>query len=467
MSETTSHCQCGSQGIETIHQRLALTPQASHVVYEQLSAALTPSPSVEHRNRYWLTNAQLFDGETLTIKVNASVLIDSGKIITVLIDQPLPLTQDSVIDCQGYTLMPGLIDAHWHSMLCAIIKSQAMMEEISYLHLLAVKEANNTLMRGFTTVRDAGGPSFSLKKAIDNHLFDGPRIYPSGAMISQTSGHADFRTSADLFNCNTLSSIERAGISSIADGHDAVLKAVREQLMQGAAQIKIMAGGGVASPHDHLFTNQYTEHEIKAAVAAASDWGTYVMVHAYTSESIQRAIECGVKCIEHGQLCDEKTAQLMAKQGIWWSLQPFLADEDSNVYQDEANIKKQKLVAEGTIRAYELAKKYQINTAWGTDILFTPSNLSKQGKMLSKLTRFFTPLEVLAMATGKNGQLLKLSGHCDPYPGALGVIKEQALADILLVAGDLNHDISFLEDPEHKMTMIIQAGKIKKSLLPI
>lgn len=192
---------------------------------------------------------------------------------------------------------------------------------------------------------------------------------------------------------------------------------------------------------------------------------SWFMLHAYTTHSIQRAIKCGVRCIEHGQLCDEETAQLMAERDVWWSLQPFLADEDANVYHDTNSIHKQRLVSEGTVRAYELAKKYKVKLAWGTDILFTPSNLAKQGKMLSKLTCFFKPLEVLRMATSSNGQLLKLSGHCDPYPGELGVIKENALADLLLVSGNLNNDISFLDDPDKKIAMIIQAGKIKKQIL--
>lgn len=458
-------CSCCSDTMSKINERLTISPQESQAIYQHLSQSLTSTSSLMSETQYWLINAKLFDGETLTIKDNVSLFIDGDKIGQIVVGQEAKIEGYKTLDCQGYTLMPGLIDAHWHSLLCAITKPQAMMEEMTYIHLVAAKEANNTLMRGFTTIRDAGGPCFSLKKAIDQQIFNGPRIYPSGAMISQTSGHADFRMASELFACHSLSRIEREGIASIADGNDAVLKSVREQLMQGASQIKLMAGGGVASPHDHLFTNQYTANELKTAVDAANDWGTYVMVHAYTTQSIQRAIECGVRCIEHGQLCDEETAQLMAECDIWWSLQPFLADEDANVYHDANNINKQRLVSEGTVRAYELAKKYKVKLAWGTDILFTPSNLAKQGKMLSKLTRFFKPLEVLRMATSSNGQLLKLSGPCDPYPGELGVIKEKALADLLLVSGNLNNDISFLEDPENKIAVIIQGGKIKKLTL--
>jgi len=185
-------------------------------------------------------------------------------------------------------------------------------------------------MRGFTTIRDMGGPSFGLKRAIDEEVLPGPRIYPSGAMITVTGGHGDFRQLSDLPRTvgGMLSRVEQIGGSMIADSPDEVRLRAREQLMQGASQIKLTAGGGVASPFSPLDVSTFTEPELRAAVEAAENWGTYVATHAYTPVAIQRSIAAGVKCIEHGQLIDEPTAKLLADKGIRWSLQPLLDDED-------------------------------------------------------------------------------------------------------------------------------------------
>ena len=181
-------------------------------------------------------------------------------------------------------------------------------------------------MRGFTTVRDMGGPAFGLKRAIDEDLVAGPRIYPSGAMITITSGHGDFRQLSDLPRTigGMLSRMEKIGGSMVADSPDEVRLRAREQLMQGATQVKLTAGGGVASPFSPLDVSTFTEPELRAAVEAAENWGTYVATHAYTPVSIQRSIAAGVKCIEHGHLMDDATARLMAEKGIWLSTQPFL-----------------------------------------------------------------------------------------------------------------------------------------------
>ena len=231
-----------------------------------------------------------------------------------------------LIDGGGRTLMPGLIDVHWHAMLVRPTPAAALAGDVGYTNLLAGAEATGTLMRGFTTVRDLGGPAFGLKRAIDEGVVAGPRIYPSGAVITVTSGHGDFRQLSDLPRTigGMLSRMEQLGGSMVADSPDEVRLRVREQLMQGASQIKLTAGGGVASPFSPLDVSTFTEPELRAAVEAAENWGTYVAVHAYTPASIQRSIAAGVKCIEHGHLMDEATAQLMAEKGIWLSTQPFL-----------------------------------------------------------------------------------------------------------------------------------------------
>jgi imidazolonepropionase-like amidohydrolase len=364
-----------------------------------------------------------------------------------------------VVEGAGRTLIPGLIDAHWHSLFAAAPLALAMTGDVGFLHILAAKTAHDTVLRGFTTVRDAGGPSFGLKQAIDAGLVPGPRIFPSGAMISQTGGHGDFRARHEIPRGSTshLSHAELVGAVRIADGVDAVFEAAREQLMLGASQLKVMAGGGVASAYDPLDVTQYTEAELRAAVEAAENWGTYVMVHAYTPRAVRQAIRAGVKCVEHGQLLDDETVELMAENGIWWSLQPFLDDEDAIPVPPHSREKFEQMVT-GTETAYELARKHDVRLAWGTDTLFEPALAAKQGKQLAKLARWFSPAEVLAMATVTNAELLSLSGPRNPYPGVLGVVEEGALADLILVNGNPLEDIQLLAAPETAFALIMKQG---------
>lgn len=323
-------------------------------------------------------------------------------------------------------------------------------------------------MRGFTSLRDVGGPAMSLKKAIDRGMFPGPRIYPSGATISQTAGHGDFRGPTDVPRepGAPLSYLERNHMTIVADGADQVLLRAREQLRGGATQLKMMAGGGVSSNYDPLDVTQGTDAEFRAAVAAAENWGTYLTVHAYTPRAIQIAINAGAKCIEHGQLIDEPTAKLMAEKGTWLSLQPFLLDEDA-IPQSPDNKKKQEVMSRGTDAAYALAKKYKLKTAWGTDTLFSADLAAKQGKQLAKLVRWYTPAEVLRMGTSGNAELLALSGPRNPYQeGKLGVVEAGAYADLLLVNGDPLANINLIADPAKNFALIMKDGKIYKNQTP-
>ena len=256
-------------------------------------------------------------------------------------------------------------------------------------------------------------------------------------------------------------------VAMIADGPDLVRQRAREQLMLGATQIKLTAGGGVASPHSPIDVSTFTEAELRAAVEAAENWGTYVTVHAYTPVAIQRSIAAGVKCIEHGHLMDEATARLMAEKGIWLSIQPFLDDEDAVQFPPGSiqQYKKAQVVA-GTDRAYGYAKKYGIKTAFGTDILFSPNLAGRQNAMLAKLTRWYAPAELLKMATSTNAELLALSGLRSPYPGKLGVVEEGALADLLLVDGNPLETVGLISDPAKNFVVIMKDGKVVKNTVP-
>ncbi|WP_226576237.1 metal-dependent hydrolase family protein [Acuticoccus sediminis] len=414
-----------------------------------------------------ITNVRVFDGLTLRMRDDVDVLVEGSRIAALPPRGEGP-GDAARFDGGGRALIPGLIDCHWHATLTSVSQMTAMSADIAYVQFIAAREAGETVMRGFTTVRDTGGPAFALKRAIDEGICEGPRIFPSGAMISQTAGHGDYRPVNHLpwaFR-DPLSYAEQVGVSALADGRAAVLLRTREQLMKGASQIKLMAGGGVSSLYDPLDTMQFTLDELRAGVEAASDWGTYVCTHVYTAAGIRRSIEAGVKCIEHGQLADEATVKLMADEGIWWSIQPFLADEDANVKALPEQRAQQEYVAEGTVRAYEMMLHHRVKSAFGTDILMSPGLAKTQGRQLAKLTRFMSPLETLRHATGHAGELLALSGERAPYGGApLGVIAPGALADLLIVDGEPERDLAFLADPDASLRLIMKGGRVVKDTM--
>src|SRR5262249_36918633 len=319
------------------------------------------------------SNVRIFDGKSGVLSGPSHVLV-RGNVIEKIATSPIPADRraDTVlIDGGGRTLMPGLIDAHWHAMLVRPTPAAMIASDIGYTNLVAGAEAIDTLMRGFTTVRDLGGPVFGLKKAIDEGIVAGPRIYPCGAMVTITGGHGDFRQSFELPRlAGRISRIEQIGGSIIADSPDEVRLRTREQLMLGASQIKLTAGGGVASPHSPIDVSTFTEAELRAAVEAGGNWGTYVTVDAYTPRRIRRAIAAGVKCMEHGLLMDEATARLMAQKGIWLSIQPFPKELGDAFPPGSEQRRKFEIVLGGVDTTYGLAKKYKLKTAFGTDIIF-------------------------------------------------------------------------------------------------
>jgi imidazolonepropionase-like amidohydrolase len=414
-------------------------------------------------------NVRVFDGKSGSLSGPQNVLVRGNKIERISTD-PIPTNGSAstvLIDGSGHTLMPGLIDMHWHTILVRPTPAALLAGDIGHLNIVAGAEATATLMRGFTTVRDLGGPAFGLKRAIDEGTIAGPRIYPSGAVITITGGHGDFRQPFEVPRVlgSARSRGEQTGAAILADSPDEVRVRVREQLMLGASQIKLTAGGGVASPHSPLDVSTFTEAELRAAVEAAENWGTYVTVHAYTPASIRRAIDAGVKCIEHGHLMDESTARLIAEKGVWLSTQAF-PDEMADVFPPGSIERAKALeVLAGTGKTFSLAKKHNLKTAFGTDILFSQRLAQRQGELLTKLVEWFTPAETLVMATGTNAQLLALSGKRNPYPGKLGVVEEGALADLLLVGGDPVANIKLIEDPDRNLLVIMKDGRTYKNSL--
>lgn len=443
---------------------------SKHAILILAIFAASPAMAQEAPNAVTVfSNVRIFDGKADGLSAPSHVLV-RGNIIEKISTTPIPTDRraDTVlIDGGGRTLMPGLIDAHWHAMLVRPTPASGIADDVGYNNLVAGDEATDTLMRGFTTIRDLGGPSFGLKRAIDEGIVAGPRIYPCGAVITITSGHGDFRQLYEVprKSGDPRSRIEQIGASMIADSPDEVRLRVREQLMLGATQIKLTAGGGVASPHSPLDVSTFTVEELRAAVEAAENWGTYVTVHAYTPESIDRAIAAGVKCIEHGHLMNEATAKLMAEKDVWLSTQPF-PPEMADVFP-AGSVQRAKFteVLAGMENTYRLARKHKLKTAFGTDVLFSQALAQRQGALLASLTRWYTPAEVLAMATSVNAELLALAGPRNPYPGKLGVVEEGALADLLLVDGDPIAKIELIANPGANFVVIMKDGKVFKNAL--
>jgi len=413
-------------------------------------------------------NVRVFDGTSERLSTPSNVLVVGRTITTVSATSitPPPGLALTRVAGGGRTLMPGLIDNHVHITMSASSQRDLVDPKVApeVLQARAAVEAGQMLLRGFTSVRDLGGPVFELKAAIDAGTTPGPRIYPSGAMISQTSGHGDSRLPNEKSRrfFGAVSRGELLGANFIADGRDEVLTATRENLRGGASQIKVMAGGGAASAYDPLDVSQYTLDEMKAAVEAADDWGTYVTVHAYTPKAVRRAVEAGVKCIEHGQLMDEATMKLLGDRGIWLSLQSL---DEAPASQTEDVKAKKHLVVAGTDNAFRWARQYKVKLAWGTDFLFNPAQNKNQSTDILKLRQWFTPAEALRMITRDNAQLLALSGPRNPYPGKLGVVEAGALADLLLVDGDPLANLDLVADPGRNFIVIMKDGVVVKNAL--
>ncbi|MFM2364235.1 MAG: hypothetical protein RLZZ316_3137 [Bacteroidota bacterium] len=414
-----------------------------------------------------INNVQIFNGKDEKT-ITGNVLIVNNLIQKI---STTPIATDKsgntkIIDGKGKFLMPGLIDVHMHMFLAGSTLGQIQNGEVGAAYIRAGEEAGNVLQRGFTAVRDLGGPSFALKQTIDAGVIPGPRIWPSGPMISQTSGHGDFRSinQRPVSLGGALDHSEHINAALIADGKDAVLVATRETLKRGASQIKLCAGGGVSSVFDPLDVSQYTEEEIHAAVEAAADWGTYVTVHAYTPRAVNKAIAAGVQCIEHGQLLDDATMKLMGEKGIWLSIQAL----DSEGRADFTAEQKQKKadVANGADAVIKMAKKYKVKMAWGTDVFFNPPINKDQNTYIAKMSNWFTPYEILKLITSDNAQLLTLSGKRNPYKaGKLGVIEEGAYADVLLVDGNPLKDIQLMVDYAKNFVLIVKDGVIYKNTI--
>jgi imidazolonepropionase-like amidohydrolase len=411
-------------------------------------------------------NVNVFNGTDEEL-IDADVLVEGNLIKE--IGQNLQASGATIVDGGGRTLMPGIIEGHNHLMLSVDTASQLNTHDVYYVGAAAAAEAEGYLMRGWTTVRDTGGPAEGLRRAIDDGRVVGPRIYNSGPVIGQTAGHGDFRQYNDPHpNWQEFTQPFYSNFSFIADGPAEVRQAVRETLRRGSVHVKVMAGGGVSSITDPLYTVQYSPEEMRAAVEAAADYGAYVLVHAYNDTSIIRSVEAGVKVIEHGTLMTEKSAKVMKKNGTWISpsCQVLNLPEEAVSFLSPDSREKFYQAKEGLDRQMELIQEYDLKIAFGTDMFGNAENFEATPKEFSCREKYFTPAEVLIQATGRNGELLAMTGKRDPYPaGPIGVIRKGAYADLLLVDGNPLEGTAILEDYENNIDLIMKDGVIYKNTL--
>jgi len=400
-------------------------------------------------------NAAVLDGTGDGRREGHHVLVEGGRIKEVS-DRPLSSSDAETIDLAGRTLMPGLIDAHVHAIAVDAALARLADQPLTLVSLQAARVLEGMLARGFTTVRDAGGADGGLAEAVAQGLVRGPRLFPSGRALSQTGGHGDLRPrTRSVVSCACCE--YGAGLARIADGVDECRRAARDELRQGATQIKIMASGGVASPYDPIWNLQYSDEEMRAIVEEARSWHTYVLAHAYTPEAIRRAIDNGVRSIEHANLIDASTAAHVGAAGGF--VVPTLVTYDAlhrfgrDLGFADASLAKLADVREAGLRSLEILQQAGVKIGYGTDLL-GPMHRHQSREFVLR-AEAMAPIDVIRSATTVNAELLNRSGE-------LGVVAPGACADLIAVDGDPLADISLLDGQGEHLSVIVKDGMLHK-----
>jgi imidazolonepropionase-like amidohydrolase len=399
----------------------------------------------------------MLDPERDEVVPGFELLVEAERIREVS-ERPIKSGSATVVDCGGGTLMPGLIDSHVHVVLSEVFLRTLENVPLTLMTARAMASVRAMLDRGFTTVRDTGGADWGLKAAIDQGLVPGPRLFIAGKAIGPTGGHSDGRRRTDrgptCHCCNAL-----AFSMCIADGDSAVRKAVREEMRQGCDQVKIMMSGGVASPYDPLDSLQFSEDEVAAAVEEAHAFGRYVCAHAYTPEAITRAARAGVRTIEHGNLIDEKTAKLMAENGMFLvaNLVAYYAmrERAAEFGMIPEMLEKNELVIDGGLRSLEICKRAGVPVAYGTDLLGQLQvDQSREFVIRSEVLK---PIEIIRSATLIGAQVLRREGQ-------LGCLRPGAYADLIVLDGNPLKDLGIFQTPA-RLAAIVKGGRFHKNSL--
>ncbi|HXR93317.1 MAG TPA: amidohydrolase family protein [Steroidobacteraceae bacterium] len=419
----------------------------------QLSLLNTTQP-----RSYLFRNARLLDPRFDEAREGYEVLVEDGEFKEVS-DRPIAARSAHIIDCAGRTLMPGLIDSHVHVYLSEVNVSALEHIPVSLLAARAAPLMLAMLNRGFTTVRDTGGADWGIKEAVAKGYLPGPRLFISGRAIGPTGGHSDMRRRTDTGeHCRCCDGMRFT--MAIADGVDGVRAVVREELRQGADAIKIMVSGGVASPYDPLDSRQFSIPEIAAAVEEAEAFKRYVLAHAYTPEAITRAVGQGVRTIEHGNLIDTRTAELLAsRQGyLVANLVAYVTMKEraAQFGMSPEKLEKNELVLRGGFESLEICRRAGIKVGFGSDLLGQLQE--EQSREFLLRAEVVSPLEAIRSATLIGAEIVRM-------PGRLGVIEPGAIADLLLVDGDPVADLQLLQHQGRSLAAIMKAGCFHKHLL--
>lgn len=415
------------------------------------------------KNRIIFHNARVFDGDSQDLRDGVSVLIEGNTVRAIFEGHENAGDETDVVDCGGRVLIPGLIDAHVHVYASTLNISRAVQTPLSYLAHFAARFLRSSLDRGFTTLRDAGGADVGLASALKDGLLEGaPRLFYGGRVISQTGGHGDFRPGdhalEHTYHCGCFSHTDALAV--IADGVDAVRRAVREELRRGASHIKLMASGGVASPTDPLDRCQYSDEEIRAAVDEATRAGSYVAAHCHPAEAVKRSAMLGVRSIEHATLIDEETAQVVAERGAFavptMATLFALLEEGEKLGFPPVSMEKLRRISDRAILGLEIMKDAGVKMGFGTDLL--GELYVRQSSEFVLRAKVLKPIDILRSACTVNAELLGQTGR-------LGCIREGALADLLVVDGNPLDDISVLAKGGENLTVIMKDGKFHKRLI--
>ena len=407
-----------------------------------------------------LKNARVFDGWNEECPEGQQILIRDG-MIREISDKTLPSNDAQVIDAGGRTLMPGLIDAHIHAYASDVNVQKVDLAGEPYRTAHAVRMLGHALDCGFTTVRDIGGGDYSLWRAIEDRLIRAPRFFYAGKILSMTGGHGDFRQMGEsrhnhgYCSCGAFNSV-----STVADGVDECIKAVREELRRGAHCIKIMGSGGVASPTDPIWMNQYREDEVRAIVNETTERRTYTSSHCHPASAVRRSVEFGVRCIEHGTLIDDETSRFVAAKGAYvvptMVIIFVLIELGKKLGFPPQSQEKAEFAFKQAFIGMESMRKAGVKIGFGTDLL--GETYVQQAREFAIRREVFSPLEILRQATSINAEILQ-------RPDLLGCIKIGAYADLLIVEGDPLKDINLLADSGNQLRLIMRGGEIIKNQL--